>query len=107
VGSTIIELYGLTETAAICHFNPWGGKTKVGSVGVPVPDTDCRIVDIETGLDELPCNQAGEVLVKGPQVCSGYYGKPDETRLSIRDGWLSTGDIGYMDDDGYLFIVDR
>ena len=107
VGATIIELYGLTETTAICHFNPWGGKTKVGSVGVPVPDTDCRIVDIETGLDELPCNKAGEVLVKGPQVCSGYYGKPDETRLSIRDGWLSTGDIGYMDDDGYLFIVDR
>ncbi len=107
VGATIIELYGLTETTAICHFNPWGGKTKVGSVGVPVPDTDCRIVDIETGLADQPCNQPGEVLVKGPQVCSGYYGKPDETGLAIRDGWLSTGDIGYMDDDGYLFIVDR
>ena len=107
VGSTIIELYGLTETSAICHFNPWGGKTQVGSVGVPVPNTDCRIVDIETGLKDLPCNQPGEVLVKGPQVCSGYYGKPEETTLSIRDGWLSTGDIGYMDDDGYLFIVDR
>jgi long-chain acyl-CoA synthetase len=107
VGTPIIELYGLTETSAICHFNPWRGKTKVGSVGVPVPDTDCRIVDIDTGKKELPCNQPGEVLVRGPQVCGGYYGKPEESKESLCDGWLSTGDIGYMDDDGYLFIVDR
>ncbi len=107
VGATIIELYGLTETSAISHFNPWRGKTKVGSVGIPVPDTDCRIVDIETGTKNMPLKQAGEVLLKGPQITTGYYRKPEETRKSIKDGWLSTGDIGYMDEDGYLFIVDR
>jgi long-chain acyl-CoA synthetase len=107
VGATIIEVYGLSETSPLSHANPWGGKTKVGSVGVPVSDTDCRIVDIETGEKDLPQGESGEIVLFGPQVAQGYYKKPEETAASFKDGWFYTGDIGYMDEDGYLYIVDR
>ncbi|MDB4433206.1 long-chain fatty acid--CoA ligase [bacterium] len=107
VGATIMEIYGLSEASPVAHGNPWRGVQKPGSVGVPMPDTDCRIVDVKTGTEEMPLGESGEILVKGPQVTHGYYNRPEATEDTIRDGWLYTGDIGYVDDDGYLFIVDR
>ncbi|HYF90846.1 MAG TPA: long-chain fatty acid--CoA ligase [Symbiobacteriaceae bacterium] len=105
-GASILEGYGLTETSPVTHSNPMKGRRVPGSVGLPYPDTDVRIVDLETAED-LPLGQEGEVLIRGPQVMKGYWNKPEETAAIIRDGWLYTGDIGRMDDDGYLYIVDR
>ena len=88
MGATIVEVYGLTETSPLSHANPWGGMTKVGSVGLPVSDTDCRIVDVETGEKEMPQGESGEILLKGPQLTQGYYKRPEETADAIRDGWF-------------------
>jgi long-chain acyl-CoA synthetase len=106
-GAQICEAYGLSETSPGATVNPWGGKTKVGSIGLPLPDTDLKIVDLEDWKKEMPAGQPGEVIIKGPQVTSGYYNMPDETEKTIKDGWLLTGDIGQMDEDGYFYIVDR
>ncbi|MBW2650095.1 MAG: long-chain fatty acid--CoA ligase [Deltaproteobacteria bacterium] len=106
-GATMCEVYGQTETSPVATVTPWKGVIKPGTVGVPVADTDIRIVDMETGEKELPVGESGEVLIKGPQVMMGYYKKPEETAKTIRDGWLYTGDIGFFDEDGYLSIVDR
>ncbi|HOD29385.1 MAG TPA: long-chain fatty acid--CoA ligase [Syntrophales bacterium] len=106
-GSTMLEVYGLTETTPVVTATPWKGKIKVGTVGVPICNTDMKIVDVDTGQKELPPGEAGEICFKGPQVMKGYYRKPEETAMVLKDGWLYTGDIGVMDEDGYLSIVDR
>ncbi len=106
-GATMLEVYGLTETTPVATATPWGGKIKPGTVGTPVPSTDIKIVDVETGKEEMPIGTPGEILIKGPQVMQGYYKKPEETADVLKDGWLYTGDIGFFDEDGYLTIVDR
>ncbi len=106
----ICEGFGMSETSPQTHLNPYrgGGPRKAGSIGIPWPDTEVRIVDLEKGENDLPIGEAGEMLFRGPQVTREYYNKPEETALAITaDGWLHTGDIAYMDEDGYFFIVDR
>jgi long-chain acyl-CoA synthetase len=103
----IIEGYGLTETSPVTHLNPIAGRRKAGSIGLPFPNTDCRIVDAETGSRDLPIGAVGELIIRGPQVMSSYWQNPGETALVLRDGWLHTGDLGKMDEDGYFYIVDR
>ena len=107
-GAIIVEGFGLTETTPVTHINPFGdGVRKVGSIGVPIPDTECKIVDLEEGTTEVPVGESGELIIKGPQVMKGYLGMPEETANTIRDGWCYTGDIATMDEDGYFYIVDR
>ncbi len=106
-GSKVLEGYGLTESSPTTHCNPIFGERKPGSVGIGVPSTDYKIVDLETGTKEMPIGEAGEIIIKGPQVMKGYWNMPDETEQTLRDGWLYTGDIGKMDEDGYLYIIDR
>jgi long-chain acyl-CoA synthetase len=103
----IIEGYGLTETSPVTHLNPIAGRRKPGSIGLPFPNTDCRIVDAETGCRDLPIGEVGELILCGPQVTSGYWQNPAETALAVRDGWFYTGDLARMDDDGFFYIVDR
>jgi len=107
-GAVIVEGYGLTESSPVTHVNPFsGGKRKVGSIGIPISDTECRIVDLVDGNTDVPVGEPGEILVKGPQVMKGYWNRPDETASTLTDGWLHTGDIGKMDEEGYFYIVDR
>jgi long-chain acyl-CoA synthetase len=103
----IIEGYGLSEASPVTHANPIFGKRKIGSIGLPWPDTEARIVDIETGEKTLPVGEAGELVIRGPQVMKEYWNRPEETAYALRGGWLHTGDIATMDEDGYFFIVDR
>lgn len=106
-GGKLVEGYGLSEATPITHCQPLVGKRKVGSIGLPFPDTDCCIMDLDTGTKELPPNETGELCVKGPQVMKGYWNMPEETAKVLRNGWLYTGDIAKMDDEGYFYIVDR
>jgi long-chain acyl-CoA synthetase len=108
-GGHLVEGYGLTEAAPVTHCNPlFGeGKQKVGSIGVPFPDVEAKIVDLESGTQDLPVGEIGELVLRGPQLMDGYYQKPDETAQTLRSGWLHTGDIARVDEDGYFYIVDR
>ncbi len=105
-GVTVIPGYGLSEASPETHNSPLG-RIKSGAVGIPIFDTDARIVDSDTGRAELPPGQLGELIIKGPQVMKGYLNQPAESREAIRSGWLYTGDLAVMDDDGYFHILDR
>ncbi len=102
----LVEGYGLTEASPVTHSNPIQGERRVGSIGMPYPSTDARIVDPQTGKP-LPPGEVGELLIRGPQVMRGYWNRPVETALALADGWLHTGDLARMDDDGFFTIVDR
>jgi long-chain acyl-CoA synthetase len=106
-GTSISEGFGLTESSPVTHSNPFKGLRKIGSIGLPLPDTECRIVSLDDGETDMPVGDIGELLVRGPQVMKGYWNRPEATEETIRDGWLYTGDIAKMDEDGYFYIVDR
>lgn len=106
-GGKLVEGYGLSEAPVASHCNPMMGENKTGSIGMPMPDVDCKIVDLEYGVTEMLPSEQGELIMKGPMLMKGYHNMPEETNVALRDGWLFTGDIGYMDEDGYFYIVDR
>lgn len=106
-GAPVLEGYGQSETGPVLTFNPLHGVRKPGSVGLPLPDTEIEIVDLEDGVRALGVGEKGEIRVRGPQNMSGYRNLPQETAATIRDGWLYTGDVGEFDGDGYLYIRDR
>lgn len=106
-GAIIIEGYGLTESSPVTHVNPFLGQRKVGSIGIPVSDTLCRVVSLEDGKTDVPIGESGEIAIKGPQVMKSYWNMPHETDNVLNDDWLLTGDIGKMDEEGYFYIVDR
>ncbi|MBU1109215.1 MAG: long-chain fatty acid--CoA ligase [Candidatus Riflebacteria bacterium] len=106
-GAKIIEGYGLSETSPVTHFNPILGNSKPGSIGLPIPSTESRIVDVEYGTRDMPHGEHGEIIIRGPQVMKGYYLQPGQTEMILRDNWLYTGDIGYRDDEGYFYVTDR
>ena len=104
-GSRVLEGYGLTETASACCLNPPEGKTKIGSIGVPLAGYDMKIVD-KKGKKCSP-GKVGEIAVKGKGVTDGYFNLPEDTKEAFVDGWFLTGDLGYQDEDGYFFVTDR
>ena len=107
VGRKVNEAYGLTEASPLTHANPILGKRKIGSIGIPLPDTDAKIVDVANGAREMPVGEAGELIVKGPQVMKGYWNRPEESSRALRQGWLHTGDMARMDEDGYFYITGK
>ena len=102
----LIEGYGLTETSPLTHANPVNAA-EPGSIGLPLPDTDARIVDADAGTQVMPVGEIGELILRGPQVMRGYWRQPAATAAAIREGWFYTGDLAYMDGRGYFYIVDR
>jgi long-chain acyl-CoA synthetase len=106
-GGKLFEGYGLSEAPTATHCNPLFGENKTGSIGMPLPDVECRIISLDDEMTVLEANEIGELIIRGPQVMHGYYNMPTETSNTLRDGWLFTGDIARMDKDGYFYIVDR
>jgi long-chain acyl-CoA synthetase len=106
-GAALIEGYGLTEAVTAVACNPFQGQRKPGTIGIPFPDVEWKIVDLGDGVSEMPIGQAGEIVLRGPDLMLGYLNLPDKTAETLRDGWLYTGDIGVMDEDGYITLVDR
>ena len=107
-GAQICEGYGLTETSPVTHINPYGATTKPGTIGIPVSNTDAKLVDVDDYNKEITTpGEPGELCLKGPQIMKGYINRPDETAITLRDGWLLTGDIAIVDEEGYFTIVDR
>lgn len=105
-GGKLVEGYGLTESSPVTHSNfLWDRPRVKGSIGVPYPDTDAAIISVEG--EHVPVGEIGEIAVKGPQIMKGYWNRPEDTAQTLRDGWLLTGDLGYMDEHGYFFVVDR
>lgn len=105
-GGKLVEGYGLSEASPVTHANPIWGENRTGTIGLPWPDTDCRIVDTDTG-EPLGPGQIGELQIRGPQVMRGYWNRPEETAAAFDDGWLRTGDLASMDEQGYFRIVER
>jgi len=110
-GGILLEGFGMSEAPTATHVNPLHGENRTGSIGIPIPDTDVRIVSLDDGVTDVPAGEIGELIITGPQLMKGYYKMPTETNNTLRelDGklWLFTGDIARMDDDGYFYIVDR
>lgn len=106
-GRKVYEGYGLSEASPVTHFNPTFAERRLGSIGVPIPSTDAKVVDVENGENALPVGESGELAISGPQVMKGYWNMPEETEDTLREGWLYTGDVATMDEDGYFYIVDR
>jgi long-chain acyl-CoA synthetase len=106
-GGRIVEGYGLSETSPITHINPIYGKRKIGTIGLPMPGTDCKLADVDDPSKEVPLPGPGELCIRGPQVMQGYWNRPDETSLTIIDSWLHTGDVVEVDEEGFFTIVDR
>lgn len=106
-GGQLVEGYGLTEASPVTHSNfLWDAPKVKGSIGVPYPDTDAVILSMDTS-EPIPIGEIGEIVVKGPQIMKGYWNRPEDTKEVLRDGWLYTGDLGYMDEQGYFYVVDR
>jgi long-chain acyl-CoA synthetase len=103
----ILEGYGLSEASPVTHSNPMNDRNRPGTIGIPLPDTDARIMDQVGGLEELPNGSVGEMIIRGPQVMKGYYNNPEETARALRGGWLYTGDLARRDRDGFFTLVDR
>jgi len=106
-GGQLVEGYGLTECSPVTHANPFSGVRKPGHIGLPVPDTDVRIMSLDDPDKDMPPGEPGELCIQGPQVMLGYWRRPEETALAIRNGWFHTGDVAVIDADGYFKIVDR